>query len=130
MSLVLTPERVPVVVDNTEAEDCPPFGVLEIMGVSGTSSLDANYNYRGRKPTGLSLGAVIFTQGGGLLSESEGPGWLTTGPVQVAYDADDGDPDVGDEIGTKSGSFLMSANGSGWLVLAVDTDEEVAVVRV
>ena len=115
---------------NTDASNaCPPFGVMEIMGVSGTSSLNASYQYRLRRPTSNSLAQVAFFAGGGFAADAQGFGLVGYEPVQVAYDADDGDPDVGDEIGTKSGSFLMSANGSGWLVLAVDTDEEVAVVR-
>ena len=124
----LVPEIIPNIVVNTESEDIPPFGIAEICGVSGGTSLDAFGNYRIKKPTAGNLTAIVFMQGGGLGADSDGPAWVTAGPVMVAYDTDDGDPDVGDEIGTKADSYLMSVDGSGWTCLAVDQDNGVAYV--
>ena len=41
----------------------------------------------------------------------------------------DGDPEVGDFIGSKADSYLLSVNGSGFLVLAVDKTNAIVYVR-
>ena len=121
-SLSLNPNEYPAQVWNSESREIPPYSALEVFDADDEA-------LHIRRPTAASLGQLVFAHGGGIASDDTGTAHTKSGVQMAKYDADDGDPEVGDFIGSKADSYLLSVNGSGFLVLAVDKTNAIVYVR-
>lgn len=121
--------RIPIY--NNHNSEIPPFGVVELEELDTSLASSTHMHYKVKRPTADSLSGafVIFTEGHALPYQKRAQGNLLMQPMCAAYDPEDGDPEVGDDMGTKADSYLLSKGKSGFKCVGVNTTEELCWVR-
>jgi len=113
---------------NASGETVPPFGVMEVSpdfegGKSGVFVDDNEFRIRIKKPTsdGAKYPGLIIINGH-LPVRNQGYGFASTLGVGMAlFSNTDGEPDIGEDIGPKSGEWYLTAKGKGWKVKSYDS---------
>jgi len=109
--------------------DVDSWGVLEVDSFSEATDPDT---YILKRPTAASLSApkLAFTAGAAAeASQAVSVCMNPTEPLWVRYELTDGNPSVGDEVGTAADSYKVTVDGTGLYVYAVDTTEGLCLVR-
>ena len=103
-----------------------PYGAVEITAVDNDSLV---YSVQRPSADSLNHALVAFVAGHRMTASTKARGFVGIPPFKASYDSGDGDPSVGDEVGTKEDSFLLSANSTGFTVCGVNTSDDIVWVR-
>ncbi len=109
-------------VKNGESTPVPPFGVVEVIGVT-----DDGLQIEIRRPTSANLesGRLLFAGFTGIAANSTGIAHASY-PCLVLHEASEGTLAIGDELGTAANSYKLLKGNTGFLAIqATDSGQDV-----